>query len=519
MKKALLLITFTTLSFLTACQNTTQEPVASSTQIVELNDGDTYNLESSFVEKKLNGSLYKMLAYNGSIPGPTLKMKQGSTITINFTNNTDIETALHSHGVRLDNAFDGVPDMTQKPILPGQTFTYSVRFDDAGVFWYHPHLREDYAQDMGLYGNYIVTADEDASPTVNREATLMVDDILIQKDELASYSFNEVTHTLMGRFGNTMLVNGDTNYQLDVQKNEVLRFYITNTANTRVFNLSIPGTKIKQVGSDNGYYERETWADNILLGPSERAIVDILFPESGDYELLHITPENTYTMGSFKVSDKEVETSYLSEFNTLKDHLQTKASIDPYRSYFGSNPNKKLSINIDTENMGGMQSMGGMHSMPGGMMMENSMMSMGGGEPIEWEDSMGMMNETSNKDTLTWQFKDEETGKVNEDINDWTFSQEEVVKIEISNPDDTMHPMQHPVHLHGQRFLVLSMDGKEAENLVWKDTVLIPAGSTAQLLVVMDNPGDWMIHCHIPEHLESGMMLHFKVSGLESLAT
>ncbi len=518
MKKISLLLAFFTLTLLTACQNTTQEgaveetseaPLASSTQIVELKDGDAYDLESSFVEKELNGSLYKMLAYNGSIPGPTLKVKQDSTITINFTNNTDIETTLHSHGVRLDNAFDGVPHVTQEAIQPGETFTYSVRFDDAGVFWYHPHLREDYAQDMGLYGNYIIVADEEDWSPVNREETLMVDDILMQGNELDSYSFDEVTHTLMGRFGNTMLVNGSTDYNLTAKKGEVIRFYITNTANTRVFNLSIPGAQMKLVGADNGLYEHDEWAEEVLLGPSERAIVEVMFSESGDFSLVHKTPDRTYTLADFHVSDEEVSESYAADFNTLKTHQSTIASIDPYRASFGKAADKSLSIDLE------MESMSGMHSMHGGMMMDDSEMGMmSDGEPIEWEDTMSMMNSTSNTDTLEWQLIDEETKKTNEDIDDWNFTQGEVVKIQIANPNDTMHPMQHPIHIHGQRFLVLSMDGEKSENLVWKDTVLIPSGSTVELLVVMDNPGDWMIHCHIPEHLESGMMMPFKVSSL-----
>jgi len=518
MKKISLLLAFFILILLTACRNTTQEgavgetsetPLASSTQMVELKDGDTYDLESSFIEKELNGSLYKMLAYNGSIPGPTLKVKQGSTLTINFTNNTDIETTLHSHGVRLDNAFDGVPDVTQEAIQPGETFTYSVRFDDSGVFWYHPHLREDYAQDMGLYGNYIIVADEEDWSSVNREETLMVDDILMQGNELASYSFDEVTHTLMGRFGNTMLVNGSTDYGLTAKKGEVIRFYITNTANTRVFNLSIPGAQMKWVGADNGLYENDEWADEVLLGPSERAIVEVMFSESGDFFLVHETPDRTYTLADFQVSDEEVSESYTADFNTLKTHQSTITSIDPYRSSFERVTDKFLSIDLD------MKSMGGSHSMHGGMMMDDSEMEMmSDGEPIEWEDTMDMMNSSSNTDTLEWQLVDEETKKTNEDIDDWNFTQGEVVKIQIANPDDTMHPMQHPIHIHGQRFLILSVDGVASDNLAWKDTVLIPSGSTVELLVEMSNPGDWMIHCHIPEHLESGMMMPFNVSPL-----
>lgn len=95
-----------------------------------------------------------MLAYNGSIPGPLIKVPQGAEITLNFKNDTDVDSTIHSHGVRVENKFDGVPDVTQEEVKPGESFTYKLKFSDVGMFWYHPHIREDYAQELGLYGNF-----------------------------------------------------------------------------------------------------------------------------------------------------------------------------------------------------------------------------------------------------------------------------------------------------------------------------------------------------------------------------
>lgn len=131
-------------------------PDALPSETVELADGDSYALTASLVKKDIGGNEVKMLAYNGMIPGPLIKVAQGSEITISFTNNTDVETTIHSHGVRLENEFDGVVDVTQAAIQPGQSFTYKIKFPDAGIYWYHPHIREDYAQELGLYGNYLV---------------------------------------------------------------------------------------------------------------------------------------------------------------------------------------------------------------------------------------------------------------------------------------------------------------------------------------------------------------------------
>src|SRR3989344_4022611 len=145
---------------------------AKPTETVELKNGDTYNLTASYVEKEINGVKYKMLAYNGSIPGPLIKIAQGSEVTINFKNDTDIKALLHSHGVRMDNDFDG-SQTTQEEMEPADTFAYKLKFPDAGMYWYHPHVREDYAQELGLYGNYLVVPENgDYWHPVNMEIPL-----------------------------------------------------------------------------------------------------------------------------------------------------------------------------------------------------------------------------------------------------------------------------------------------------------------------------------------------------------
>src|SRR3989344_182396 len=186
---------------------------AKPSETVELKSGDTYNLTASYVEKSINGTKYRMLAYNGSIPGPLIKVAQGSEVTINFKNDTDMKTLLHSHGVRMDNAFDG-SQTSQKEMKPGETFVYKLKFPDVGMFWYHPHVREDYEQELGLYGNYLVVpASTGYWSPVNREIPLFLDDILIENGKIV-LSKQGTDRTLMGRFGNVMFVNGQTSYTL-----------------------------------------------------------------------------------------------------------------------------------------------------------------------------------------------------------------------------------------------------------------------------------------------------------------
>lgn len=474
-------------------------------EVVNLNNGDSYNLTASIVKKTINGQEVKMFAYNASIPGPLIKVPQGAQISLNFTNNTDVDSTLHSHGVRVENKFDGVPDVTQDAVKPGQSFTYTLKFPDVGMFWYHPHVREDYAQELGLYGNFLVTpTTNDYWGEVDREEALFLDDILIDGGQIAKFDRETVDHTLMGRFGNTMLINGDDNYKLSVKQGERIRFYITNAANSRVFNFVIPNTRMKLVGSDNGKYEREEWVDSVTIGPSERQIVEIWFDKDGEYKIENQTPEKTYTLGTIAVQQSPVTTSYLMVTRTNQDVIDALA---PLRTLFNKPADKELKL---TMQMGSNNNSMGSHTMGNGHMMQNGQMVMGDVKKIEWEDDMGMMNAQSTKDSITWKLVDQVTNKENMDI-EWQFKQGDVVKLKVFNDDKSMHPMQHPLHIHGQKFLVLSTNGIKNTNLVWKDTTLIQTGDTVEMLVQMDNPGDWVFHCHIPEHMEAGMMSSFKV--------
>jgi len=487
--------------------------VAKPLETVFLKDGDTYNLSAEIVKKSINGREVKMLAYNGSIPGPLIKVPKGAQITVNFTNNTDVDTTLHSHGVRVDNKFDGVPDVTQTPIKPGQSFTYQLKFPDEGVYWYHPHIREDYAQELGLYGNFIVTPDQpDYWAEVDREEALFLDDILLENGKIASFDKETVNHTLMGRFGNTMLINGESDFKLPIKQGERVRFYVTNAANTRVFNFIIPNARIKLVGGDSGKYEKEEWVDSVTIGPSERYVVEVYFPQSGDYTIANKTPDKTYSMGTIAVVSSTVTTSYLLVPRTNNDKIQELAQ---YRSFIDKAPDKKLTLSMVMGSSGSQNSTNGsghdMHMMGNGQMMSNSAMQMGDDDgPIEWEDTMSIMNQGSTTKTLKWKLIDSLANKENMDIN-WQFKQGDKVKISIFNDPNSMHPMQHPIHFHGQRFLVLAKDGVPNDDLVWKDTVLIGKGETVDILLDVTNPGDWMVHCHIPEHMESGMMSKYKV--------
>ncbi|MBI3984331.1 MAG: multicopper oxidase domain-containing protein [Candidatus Levybacteria bacterium] len=377
-------------------------PLAKTPEVVELKNGDSYNLAASIVKKNIKGQEIKMLAYNGSIPGPIIKLSQGAEITVNFKNETDVDSTIHSHGVRVDNKFDGVADVTQKAVKPGESFSYKLKFPDAGIFWYHPHIREDYAQELGMYGNYLVTpTQKDYWAEVDREETLFLDDLLTENGKIAFFDRNIVNNTLMGRFGNVMLINADDKYRLSIKQGERVRFYLTNAANTRVFNASIPNAQMRLVGGDNGKYEREEWIDSVLLGPSERAIVEVWFDKAGKYQIIHKTPDKTYTLGTISVAKSPVTTSYLLTPRVNQDFINSLSFLRPL---FTKPVDQKLNITVDMMGMNqGSMMMGGNQSM--GMQDDND------GDKIEWEDNMQMMNAMSTNKNIKWKLVDDQTKK------------------------------------------------------------------------------------------------------------
>ncbi len=486
-------------------------PAARPRQMLTLKDGDTLALEAAMLRRSVAGRAFVAYGFNGQWPGPLIRVDRAATIVVNFTNRIDLPTAVHWHGIRLDNRFDGVPHVTQDAVPPGGSFRYVVHFPDAGIYWYHPHHREDIQQELGLYGNLLVRSrDPNFFGAANREEVLMLDDFLVS-DDGAPVSFGKESplHALMGRFGNILLLNGEParGYRLTVRRNDVVRFYLTNAANTRPFNVSIPGARLKLVGGDVGKVEREEWVESVVLAPAERWIIDARFERAGAIPIINQVQAIDHSRGLFF---PEVDTlgvvTVLAEraspdlgvaFERLRVNAEVVRDIDRYRAHFAREPDKELRLTLRVD------------SLPFGLV-QVMRLDTGYVNPVEWSGTMPMMDWLSSGADVEWVLREPVTGKENMDIA-WTFKRGEVVRMRLSNDRHTLHPMQHPIHIHGQRFLVLAQNGIASQNLVWKDTFLLPVGSTAELLVEMSNPGRWMLHCHIAEHLEAGMHTVFTV--------
>ncbi len=478
-------------------------PNARPHTIVRLADGDTLHLRAGLVHRTIRGRPAVMYAYNGQIPGPLIVVPQGAEITVDFANHLDQPTSVHWHGVRLDNASDGVPGLTQPPIAPGSHFTYRVRFPDAGTYWYHPHVREDTQQDLGLYGNIVV--EPRGGALLPREQVLMLDDISVTADGLVPYGRDAATHALMGRFGNVLLVNGEPAYHLTARRGEVVQFRLTNASNTRVFNLSFPGARMKVVGSDAGMFERPEWVESVVIAPAERYIVQVRFDTPGRVPFVNRVRSLDHLFGRFLTLADTLGIVHVRSpsvprdagFDRLVADRRMTADIERLRPYFQRLPDHTLLLTLET------------HDLPfvtRQLMLLDSVYF----TPVEWTESMPNMNWAATSDQVRWVLRDPATGRENMDI-DWTFRRDTVITLRLVNDRNTLHGMQHPIHIHGQRFLVLAVNGVPNTNLVWKDTVLVPAGAAVDILLDLSNPGQWMIHCHIAEHLTAQMMAAFTV--------
>jgi FtsP/CotA-like multicopper oxidase with cupredoxin domain len=586
-------------------------PDASRPKLLELADGDTLELRVGPVAKPLGDTTVRMLGYNGSIPGSTLKVAEGTEIVVHVENHGDLDTTVHWHGLRLENRYDGVPHETQAPIPVGGEFVYRIQFPDPGLYWYHPHIREDYTQELGLYGNILVVpADPDYWPPADRDLILTLDDILIEDGKVAPFSPTETSYAAMGRFGNLLLVGGDPDLRLSFRAGEVVRLWLTNTANTRVFNVTLPGARMKLVGGDSGRVEHDELVERVVLAPSERVVVDVLVESPGELALEHHSPNQTYRLAAITVTEGALSTA-AHQFGQLRRAPELEAERAQLDRWLAASPDKILALVAQMDDPAAMPEAAGpvtyacpmhpevtstepgrcpkcgmkllasqaptvtayacpMHpevvsDQPGhcpkcGMKLlaagseptatsdhdhtgkdhsgkDNSSMDHGGtddsgtddsgtdhaemehrgmghgvADGIEWEDDMVEVNRQTTSATMHWRFLDRTTGADSPAI-DWRFTVGDRVKIRLINEMASDHPMHHPFHLHGAgRFLVLARDGITEPNLVWKDTVLLRTGQTVDILFDVTNPGLWMAHCHIAEHMQSGMMFSFTVA-------
>lgn len=408
-----------------------------------------------------------VLGYGGQVPGREIRIRQGDRLRVNVKNELTEETTVHWHGIRLPNAMDGVPRLTQKPIQSGETFLYDFVVPDAGTYWYHPHHNSSRQVAHGLYGPLIV---EEAQPIkVDRDITWLLGDWRLLDDGQISGDFGNMHDGMhAGRVGNLVTINGRAPQPLAVRSGERVRLRLINAANARVFGLKFNGHKPQIVALDGQPVAPHEPSGPVLLGPAMR--VDLVIDMVGD-------PSSKFTVEDsfYKGLEYALTTVEYGQTPLRRALLSTPIALPPNRI---PEPELRAAKRHDVRFSGGMGA--GMGMMGGGI------------------DLMAGMAWAINGVSAT--------GHTHEPM--LTFARGETVVLDLNN--DTA--WWHPIHLHGHSFRVISRNGTPTVHREWQDTVLMPPHEKAEIAFVADNPGNWMFHCHVLEHQAAGMMAILRVA-------
>jgi FtsP/CotA-like multicopper oxidase with cupredoxin domain len=430
-------------------------------------------------------------AYNGTVPGPEIRVRQGERLRVSVENRLAEETTVHWHGMRVPNAMDGVPHLTQKPIAPGETFNYAFDAPDAGTYWYHPHQRSFEQVGRGLYGPLIV---EEPEPVrVDREVTWVLDDWRLTKSAAISDDFgngHDMSHN--GRVGNTVTINGRVPESFAVRKGERVRLRLINAANARIFGLDFQDHEPVVIALDGQPVAPHAPGSGlVVLGPAMRA--DVILDMTGAAGSRVSVIDRFYQRLEYRLVDLAYDET------PLRDRVPEWPMALPSNPV--PDPDLGNAVRHDVAFNGGM--MGGMvmQEMGGSMGNGSSDGMMGGGTTGGgMMGGMGSMMGMMHSGKIWFINGVAAEGHIMDPL--LTLERGRSYVIAMTNAT----AWHHPIHLHGHSFRVISRNGKPTRRREWQDTVLMAPREKTEIAFVADNPGDWMFHCHILEHQAGGMM-------------
>ncbi len=401
-----------------------------------------------------------MYLYNGEFPGPTLRARVGDTVIVHFKNQLPEKTTVHWHGLRISDQMDGSPRI-QKPVEPGETFTYTFVVPDAGTYWYHPHVRANEQVEKGLYGALIVQEADNVAYT--RERMFVMDDMYLTKEGFGAFDTWSHPVTMHGRSGNVLLVNGERIplTKVSAKEGEVERWRVVNTANARTMIVDVQGPVYARiVGTDGGLLAEpySVTGQKFKVPVGARYDIEVLYAEKGTATLRQHLP---MAAGGGVVYKPTVMQMVTVDADPSVQDLKTPA-LPPVVSFADRKVDRTVALEFNA------------------------------------------VEDPASPAGVSWQIN----GKSHWMTPIFTFAQGETVIIDITNK---LGP-EHPFHLHGQFFEILEVNGVDPKLPGLKDTALVPGMGTVKLRAYLDNPGMWMAHCHILEHAELGMMSEFKVT-------
>lgn len=429
---------------------------------------ETRVLRVAPARQQLVGAAYpatEVWGYNDRVPGPELRFRQGERLRIEVHNALAVDTTVHWHGMRLPNAMDGVPNVTQPPIAAnGGRFTYEFELPDAGTFWYHPHLGSAEQVGRGLYGALVV--EERDPPAVDRDLVWVLSDWRLDREARIRADFgNPMDASHAGRIGNTVTVNGVLGEGFTVRAGERIRLRLINASTARIYGLAFEGHQPWVIALD-GQPVAPHWFERVVLGPGMRA--DLILDCAARPGSRHRVIDGFYRQRAYEL----LKLQYSDE--------------KPLRE--GFEPAPRLRANPVAQ--------------PDEMRAERHRIVFGGG-------MMGAIPSQREHRGMFWTVN----GKPVPEQSHGHAPLLSLVRgrsyiIEFVN-ETSWH---HPIHLHGHVFRVLSQNGKQVLPRQFADTVLMDPDSRAEIAFVADNAGDWMLHCHVLEHQAAGMMALVRVA-------
>ncbi len=418
------------------------------------------DLLATAADVRIDGKTVHAWTYNGSLPGPLIKTRVGDRLIVHFRNELEEPTTVHWHGVRVPIEMDGVPEISQPEVKKGESFTYDFIVRDAGLYWYHPHVRSAAQVGYGLFGALLVEDPEDGVG-VDDEVTLVLSDIGFDaKGVLEPADSGGSAGMVFGREGDYVLVNGRHRPVLRARPGAPQRWRIVNAAKSRFFYLDLDGQAFTVIGTDGGLQQRPETTDILLVTAGERVDV-IVTPKGKAGEPLRLRAM-LYNRGYGSVEYRAVEELLTIEFTREAPIAARPVAVS--RAIVPASIDGATPVDI-------------VLTLP--PMKNNKSEFQVNGVPF-WK---AKPYQAKLGEKQLWIVKNE---------SDW----------------------DHPFHLHGFFFQVVDEAGQPVSPLAWKDTVNVPMKSTVRLVVTFDErPGEWMFHCHILDHADGGLMGTVVVGG------